>query len=47
MILLVRDRALMPPRPDLTLQAGDQVYVVARPEDRGLVQLLFGRPDQD
>ena len=46
-ILLVRDRTLVPPRPDLTLQAGDQVYVVARPEDRALVQLLFGRPDQD
>lgn len=46
-ILLVRDRTLMPPRPDLTLEAGDQVYVVAQPEDRGLVQLLFGRPDQD
>lgn len=46
-ILLVRDQTLLPPRPDLTLQAGDQVYVVARPEDRGLVQLLFGRPDQD
>jgi Trk K+ transport system NAD-binding subunit len=46
-ILLVRDRTLVPPRPDLTLEAGDQVYVVARPEDRALVQLLFGRPDQD
>jgi cell volume regulation protein A len=46
-ILLVRDRTLLPPRPELTLEAGDQVYVVAQPEDRGLVQLLFGRPDQD
>ncbi|MGE5091828.1 MAG: potassium/proton antiporter [Bacillota bacterium] len=46
-ILLVRGRTLLPPRPELTLEAGDQVYVVAQPEDRGLVQLLFGRPDQD
>jgi cell volume regulation protein A len=46
-ILVVRDQTLMPPRADLTLQAGDQVYVVARPEDQALVQLLFGRPDQD
>ena len=46
-ILVVRDQTLMPPRPELTLEAGDQVYVVARPEDRALVQLLFGRPDQD
>ena len=46
-ILVVRDQALVPPRPDLTLEGGDQVYVVAQPEDRGLVQLLFGRPDQD
>jgi len=46
-ILVVRRQTLTPPRADLTLEEGDQVYVVAGPEDRGLVQLLFGRPDQD
>ena len=46
-ILVVREQTLVPPRPELTLGPGDQVYVVSQPEDRGLIQLLFGRPDQD
>jgi cell volume regulation protein A len=46
-ILVVREQTLLPPRPDLTLEPGDQVYVVSQPDDRGLIQLLFGRPDQD
>jgi hypothetical protein len=27
------------------LQPGDHVYVLARPEERGLIQLMFGRPE--
>ena len=46
-ILVVREQTLLPPRPDLMLEPGDQVYVVSQPDDRGLIQLLFGRPDQD
>lgn len=46
-ILVVRAQTLVPPRPELALESGDQVYVVSQPEDRGLIQLLFGRPDQD
>ena len=29
------------------LQSGDHVYVVAQPEDRGLIQLVFGRPEAE
>jgi hypothetical protein len=29
------------------LTAGDHVYIVAREEDRGEIQLLFGRPESD
>lgn len=46
-ILVVREQTLVPPRPELALETGDQVYVVSQPEDRGVIQLLFGRPDQD
>ena len=46
-ILVVRAQTLLPPRPELTVEPGDQVYVVSQPEDRGVIQLLFGRPDQD
>ncbi len=46
-ILVVREQTLLPPRPELTVEPGDQVYVVSQPEDRGVIQLLFGRPDQD
>jgi potassium/hydrogen antiporter len=46
-ILVVRAQTLHPPKPELTLEPGDHVYVVCQPDDRGLIQLLFGRPDQD
>jgi hypothetical protein len=29
------------------LAADDHVYVIARSEDRGEIQLLFGRPESD
>jgi hypothetical protein len=28
------------------IQPGDHVYVVSRPEDRPLLQLMFGRPEE-
>jgi hypothetical protein len=37
----------MPPTPGTKLQAGDHVHVIARPEDRPLIQLMFGRPEEE
>lgn len=46
-VLLVRGNDLVAPKPETTFMAGDHVYVVCRPEDRAMVQLLFGRPESD
>ncbi|HET7599136.1 MAG TPA: potassium/proton antiporter [Gemmatimonadales bacterium] len=43
--LIVRGQELLPPRGSTVLLPGDHIYIVARPEDRPLVQLLFGRPE--
>jgi cell volume regulation protein A len=45
--LIVRNQDLLPPRGSTVLAPGDHVYVVARPEDKGFIQLLFGRPEVD
>jgi cell volume regulation protein A len=45
--LIVRGHRLVPPKGTTTLQAGDHVYVLTRPEDRGLMQLMFGRPEEE
>jgi potassium/hydrogen antiporter len=45
--LIVRKNALLPPKPTTTLEAGDHVHVIARPEDRGFIQLMFGRPEEE
>jgi cell volume regulation protein A len=45
--LIVRGNRLIPPRGATTLQPGDHVYVLAQPEDRGLIQLIFGRPEAE
>jgi K+/H+ antiporter YhaU regulatory subunit KhtT len=37
----------VPPTPTTTLQAGDHVYVIAEPEDRAFIQLMFGRPEEE
>jgi hypothetical protein len=29
------------------LQPGDHVHIIAEEEDRGLVQLMFGRPEEE
>jgi cell volume regulation protein A len=46
-VLLIRDRELIPPRGATALTPGDHVYVLCRPEDRALVHLLFGRAESD
>jgi cell volume regulation protein A len=45
--LIIRGDALVPAAPGTTLQAGDHVHVIARPEDRPLIQLMFGRPEEE
>ncbi|MFL5403296.1 MAG: potassium/proton antiporter [Gemmatimonadales bacterium] len=45
--LIVRGNTLIPPKGSVALQPGDHVHVVAMPEDRGLIQLMFGRPEEE
>jgi cell volume regulation protein A len=45
--LIVRGNQLIPPRPGTTLEPGDHVHLIAQPEDRGLIQLMFGRPEEE
>lgn len=42
-ILVVRGSELVAPRGSTTLEAGDHVYVCCRADQRGLIELLFGR----
>jgi cell volume regulation protein A len=45
--LIVRKNQLLPPTPGLTLEPGDHVHVIAQPEDRPIIQLMFGRPEEE
>jgi cell volume regulation protein A len=45
--LIVRGNRLVPPKGSTALEPGDHVYVLAQPEDRGLIQLMFGRPEAE
>ncbi len=45
--LIVRGNLLVPAKGSTVLQPGDHVYLVAQPEDRGIIQLMFGRPEED
>jgi cell volume regulation protein A len=45
--LIVRGHRLVPPKGTTTLQPGDHVYVLTQAEDRGLMQLMFGRPEEE
>jgi cell volume regulation protein A len=44
-VLLVRGRQVLPAKGNTTLAPGDHAYVFFRPEDRELVELLFGAPE--
>ncbi len=44
--LIVRGEELVAPRGATTLEPGDHVYVFSRTEDEGLIQLMFGRPEE-
>lgn len=46
-MLVVRGRSLVAPKGDTVLREGDHVYVFCRPEDVGLLHLLFGRAEED
>ncbi|HEX9944185.1 MAG TPA: potassium/proton antiporter [Thermoanaerobaculia bacterium] len=45
-MLIVRGSELVAPRGDVVLQPGDHVHLFCRREDRGLIGLLFGRPEE-
>jgi cell volume regulation protein A len=45
--LIVRGHDLIAPKGNTVLEPGDYVYVLADPNDRELVQLMFGRPTGD
>ena len=45
--LIVRKNRLLPPSPGTILEPGDHVHVIAQPEDRGFIQLMFGRPEEE
>jgi potassium/hydrogen antiporter len=45
--LIIRKNQLVPPRPGTSLEAGDHVHLIASPEDRGFIQLMFGRPEEE
>lgn len=45
--LIVRGDQLVPPKGSTRLQPGDHVYLVAQDEDRPLIQLMFGRPEEE
>jgi potassium/hydrogen antiporter len=45
--LIVRDNRLLPPTPGTLFQPGDHVHLIAQPEDRGFIQLMFGRPEEE
>jgi cell volume regulation protein A len=44
--LIVRGELLIPPKGGTLLLPGDHVYVVVQPEDRPLIQLMFGRQEE-
>ena len=46
-MLIVRGSELVPPRGPTPLEPGDHVYVFARPGEKALVQLLFGRQEDE
>ena len=43
--LIVRGQELIAPKGHTVLEAGDHIYVFARPEDKPFIQLMFGRPE--
>lgn len=44
--LIIRGSEMIPPRGNTMLEPGDYVYVFSRSEDRALITLMFGRPEE-
>jgi cell volume regulation protein A len=44
--LVVRGRDLLPGRGGTVLEPGDHVYLIVRPEDEPLIELMFGRSEE-
>jgi len=44
-VLVIRGSEIIAARGDTTLQPGDHAYVFFRPEDRPLIEILFGQPE--
>lgn len=45
--LIIRGSTLVPSKPGTVLQPGDHVHVIAPPEERAFIQLMFGRPEEE
>jgi cell volume regulation protein A len=45
--LIVRENRLLAPTAGTTLEPGDHVHVIAQLEDRPLIHLMFGRPEEE
>jgi cell volume regulation protein A len=45
--LIVRNNRLLPPIAGTALEPGDHVHLIAQREDRGFIQLMFGRPEEE
>ena len=45
--MIVRGQDVVPPKGNTMITVGDHVYVFARPEDRPLIHLMFGRAEGD
>ena len=46
-VLLIRGHAIIAPRGDTRIAAGDHIYVLCRPDDRPFVNLIFGGQESD
>jgi cell volume regulation protein A len=47
LMLIIRGNSLVPAKPNTVLEPGDHVHIIARPEDQGFIQLMFGRPEEE
>jgi potassium/hydrogen antiporter len=45
--LIIRGDEMVPPRGSTVLMPGDHIYLISRPEDRQLLLLMFGRPEEE
>jgi cell volume regulation protein A len=45
--VIIRGDEMIPPKGPTALMPGDHIYVFARPEDRQLMLLMFGRPEDE